>query len=93
MPRAPSNESAIEFVPPSLSQRFRLISKSYGPLEGETEIARYAVLKGEAADVQVDTKVRFDISFSKSGPGAGRPLVFTLGDIAVRVGELIQKLI
>ena len=82
----------ITFDPPPMGTRFALVNAFYGTLEGETEIARYEVLSGPAADVKVNANVPLDVAFSKSGPGGGRPVLKCLSALGLRMADLINVL-
>ena len=87
-----TNASFHNFTPPEASARLKQVSVTYGAFESEAEVARFRLLPGPEIDVQVESEVRFDVAFSKEGPGAGRPVRRTLGDIGVRVVEIIGRL-
>jgi len=87
-----SDESSIELEPPEARSRFVRVNTFYGPLKGETTIARFAILRGPQLDVKVTSKVRFDVAFSQPGPLTDRPVLRTLGGIGVRVAELVGNL-
>lgn len=90
-----TSESIIIFRPPEMANRFIPVSQTYGPIERETEIARFAILKGyPGGDVKVDTNVRFHLALSKATLPAltQQPITRIIGSIGVRVGELIELL-
>ncbi len=66
------------------------VSSYSGPLDGETEIARYVIdpaahnLSPQVL-VQVKSNVTYGIVFDKDGPGRGRPVIPALKEIGVRV--------
>jgi hypothetical protein len=85
-----TRESFHNFSPPEAAQRFQQVDVRYGAFKDNAEVARFRILPGPAIDVQVETQVRFDVAFDEEGPGAGRPVVNTLGAIGVRAGEIIR---
>lgn len=87
-----TDESSIELRPPEARGRFVELERFYGPLKEERTIARFAILQGPEFDVEVRANVRLDVSFGQSGPCPGRPVLYTLGDIGMRVGKIIEKL-
>ena len=87
-----TKESFHDFSPPEAATRFEQVSVRYGAFESDTEVARFRILPGPEIDVHVDSQIRFDIGFDEKGPGAGRPVLYTLGDILVRVPEIIKRL-
>ncbi len=86
-----TNTSFHDFTPSEAAARFKQISVTYGAFESQAEVARFAILRGPALDVEVQSNVRFDVAFGDKGPGAGRPVLNTLGAIGVRIGEIIQR--
>jgi hypothetical protein len=85
-----TNASAQEFTPPEVRARFELVSVSHGTFSRQAEVARWRILPGPDVDVHVESSVRFDIGFDDGGPGAGRPVLTTLGDIGMRVMHIID---
>jgi hypothetical protein len=86
------NASVQNFTPTEAAARFEQVSVRYGAFEREAEVARFRILPVPTAlEVNVDSNVRFDVSFDDKGPGAGRPVLSTLGGIGVRAGELVQR--
>lgn len=86
-----TKESVHDFTPSATAARFRQVSVTYGPFSNQTEIARFRILEGPEEDVHVQSNVRFDVAFGDEEPGAGRPVLSTLGGIGVRIGEIIQR--
>lgn len=80
-----------DFVPPKAKARFQQLSVSYGAFKNQAEVARFRILPGREEYVDVNSTVRFDVAFDDEGPGAGRPVLSTLGGIGVRVGELLNR--
>ena len=78
-----------DFSPPEAATRFEQVSVSYGAFKNEAEVARFRVIAGRELDVDLHSNVQFDVAFDEEGPGAGRPVLHTLGAIGVRVGEII----
>jgi hypothetical protein len=78
------------FTPPEVRARFELVSVSHGTFSRQAEVARWRILPGPDVDVHVESSVRFDIGFDDGGPGAGRPVLTTLGDIGMRVMHIID---
>ena len=87
-----TDQCFIELRPPQHRGRFVELDTFYGLLKGETTIARFAIRPGPEFDVEVQANARLDVSFGQSGPCAGRPVLYTLGDIGLRVGKIIEKL-
>lgn len=80
--------------PPALTRSFRLISQPPGPLNGETEVARYAIdHKGPQAPVHVQSDFVLNVSFGGGSTVTPYPVVNTFGAIGVRVGEMLQRLL
>lgn len=86
-----TNASSHNFTPSEAAARFEQISVTYGAFKSQTEIAKFRILPGDELDVHVQSNVRFDVAFAEDGPGAGRPVLHTLGAIGVRIGEIIQR--
>lgn len=86
-----ANTSFHNFTPMEAGVRFQQVSVTYGAFKSEAEVARYRILPGPELDVHVQSNVRFDVAFDDKGPGAGRPVLRTLGGIGVRVSEIIQR--
>jgi len=91
-------EGREEFEPRWFADRyFTQISTNYGkPFEGETEVARYCIDPAAynvipQVAMNVESKVTFNIAFDQKGPGAGRPVINTLGSIGDRVTRLIGR--
>lgn|SRR3989442_10659529 len=91
-------EGREEFDPAWFADRyFTQVSANYGQaFEGETEVARYSIDPSayEAVpnvEVQVKANVTFTIAFDKEWPGAGRPVISTLGAIGDRVARLVGR--
>jgi len=80
-----------DFTPSEAAARFQQVSVTYGAFESHAEVARFRIVPGPELDVHVQSNVRFDVAFGDKGPGAGRPVLNTLGAIGVRVGEIIQR--
>jgi hypothetical protein len=87
-----------EFDPAAFADRyFTQISTNYGrPFEGETEVARYSIDPAAyevfpQVQVKVKTNVTFNIAFDEKGPGAGRPVISTLGAIGDRVARILGQ--
>ncbi len=85
-----TSESFHDFSPPEAAARFEQISVSYGAFENRAEVARFRIKDGAALDVNVESRVRFNVAFDEMGPGGGRVVTQTLGAIGVRVGEIIK---
>ena len=88
-----TNASFHDFTPREAAARFQQVSVSYGAFENNTEVARFRILSGPELDVNVQSDVRFDVAFDKEGPGAGQPVLSTLGGIGVRVGKILEQII
>lgn len=86
-----TKESFHDFTPREAAARFQQVSVSYGEFEDQTEIARFRILDGPEQDIHVQSNVRFDVAFGNDESGGGRSVVSTLGDIGVRIGEIIQR--
>lgn len=91
-------EGREEFDPSWFAERyFTQIVANYGkPFEGETEVARYRINPAAhevvpQVAVQVKANVAFSIAFDEKGPGAGRPVINTLGGIGDRVARLVGR--
>lgn len=87
-----------EIEPRAFADRyFTQVSSNYGkPFEGETEVARYRIdpaANDVVPPIQVNVKahVMFNIAFDEKGPGAGRPVISTLGAIGDRVARLLGQ--
>lgn len=80
----------IRVDPAEAEARFSQVSTNYGPVKGETEVARYAIVKGQSLHVKVDSNVQLDVAFGDGGPLAGRFVSNTLGSVGMRVAEIIQ---
>ncbi len=81
----------VQFRPKAAVARFVLLDRHFGPLTGDTTVARFGVLRGPRLDVEVDAQLRFDVVFSRDGPAAGRPVLRTLSDMVIRVAELLRQ--
>lgn len=87
-----TNAGSQKFTPRQAGERFQLVSATDGEVEREREVARYRIVDGPAMSAHVHSDLIFDIAFGPGGPCAGRPVVSTLAGIAVRAGELIERL-
>ena len=85
-----TNASFHDFTPTEAAARFEQVSVSYGAFKSEAEVAKFRIRDGPELDVHVQSNVRFDVAFDEKGPGAGRPVLKTLGSIGMRVGEAIR---
>ncbi len=86
-----ANASFHDFTPPEAAARLEQVSVSYGAFKNQAEVARFRILPGPEEVVNVNSRVRFDVAFDEEGPGAGRPVLHTLGAIGVRVAELLNR--
>jgi hypothetical protein len=83
----------FETNPPEAKASCVLVSETFGPVDGETEIARYRFEhRGPALTVSVNAEARFNVTFGPGTSAAGLPIVGTLGQIGERVGLLFQEL-
>jgi hypothetical protein len=91
MSRVVATVARVAFEPAEAAARYLRVSTTYGPLDEDTEILRYAKLRGPELQAQVTCDVRLNVAFSERVPYANRYIVSTLAAICVRVGEVAQK--
>jgi hypothetical protein len=80
--------SRVTIEPPEVAARLRRVSTTYGPLEENTEVLRYAILQGPETQMKVQCDVRLNVAFSQRY--TSRYIVPTLAASCVRVGEIAQ---
>lgn len=80
----------VTFQPAEAAARFRKVDTTYGALEEDTAVLRYAILQGKESQVEVKCEVRLNVAFGQRVPYASYYIVPTLAAICVRVGEIAE---
>jgi hypothetical protein len=73
-------------------ERLKLIDSTLGPVNGEREVARFAIVPGRELSVKLEPNIRFDIAFAEESVLPYRPVSKVLGAIGIRVGGIVQAL-